>query len=227
MPFSSLHHALETYLPIIIKHPFNQALLHGHLPPSVFNLFIQQDKHYLTQYALALSTIAYRLEPTHQKHAMQFHQFANAIKQSEITMHRHYLISQTHTRFFKPKPTHANSALTAYIHHLHACTQMQPIAVAIAAVLPCFVIYRELGVNMPRHAEHPYYTWIKTYSSPRFLKNTDSMMMVFKAHNHPDLNEEAVKSFTTSIAHELNFWDSVIKTQAQTTHPSLTHGKYG
>ncbi|HEU5281588.1 MAG TPA: hypothetical protein VFU82_06395 [Gammaproteobacteria bacterium] len=211
MPFSRLHNALQSFMPLISTHSFNQGLLKGNLPFSVFNQFLMQDKYYLSHYAKALTNIAHRLHHQHQHDAKAFHTFANSIKKTEINMHHRYLNTHQSTRFFKPIATNINPAINAYIQHLHESTQTKPIPVAIAAMLPCFVIYRELGAIMPNNPEHRFYDWIKTYSSSGFLDNTEKMIAVFNAHDQVDLRDQALESFTASVQHEIKFWDSVIE----------------
>lgn len=205
MPFSRLHNALQSFMPRILAHPFNKALFDGTLSSSVFNHFLIQDQHYLKHYAYALTNIAHRL---HKKHATQFHHIATSIKKTELNMHRHYLHIHQPNYFFKPV---TSPIINAYIQHLHETTQTKPIPVAIAALLPCCVIYRELGVNMPRDPEHRFYNWIKTYSSSSFVENTEKMIRVFNAHCEANQSDEALGSFTASVQYEINFWDSVYK----------------
>lgn len=226
MSFSTLYRALQPYLPHITQHPFNKALLNGSLPSSTFNRFIQQDKYYLTHYKDALTTIAHRLSPTHDNDALKFHAFANAIKNTELRMHRHYLIEGQHTRLFNTPFIEPSTAIASYIQHLSETATSQPIPVAIASVLPCYVIYRELGLNMPYHPEHRYHRWIATYSSPSFLSMTNDMIAIFNAHSHAlDHHDQnaATMSFIQSVQHELHFWDSVTLAHAPSNNQQIVN----
>ena len=225
MPFSHLHHTLQSFMPLISKHPFNKALFNGSLPSSVFNNFLIQDHYYLKHYSNALTTIARRLHQNHENHANQFHHIASSIKKTELNMHRRYLHRPQTTQFFKPAKININPAINTYLQHLHETTQTKPIPVAIAAVLPCFVIYCELGMSMPTHAEHRFYDWIKTYSSPSFLNNAEKMIRIFNEHSTGDNQDQALESFITSVQCEIHFWDSCIKPPCIKMSPTPSEGR--
>lgn len=52
----------------------------------------------------------------------------------------------------------------AYTQYLIATTATAPLEEALAAVLPCFWIYREVGHHVAKHCmqANPYMRWIKT-----------------------------------------------------------------
>lgn len=225
MPFSHLQNALQLWMPRVLNHPFNQKLANGSLPVSVFNAFLKQDKLYLQAYANTLSTIAHRLQNSHPIHASAFDALSQDARNTENHLHQKYLKKTHPSYFFKSPPPSKSSAINTYIQHLHETTQTKPIPIAIAAVLPCFLIYRELGTNMPLDPKHRFYDWIKTYSSSGFLENTEKMITVFNAHHQVNLQNEILENFIKSIQHEINFWDSIIKPPCIKTLPNRCAGR--
>jgi thiaminase/transcriptional activator TenA len=58
----------------------------------------------------------------------------------------------------------------AYTSFLLALAHQEPWEVLVAALLPCFYIYWEVGCRIAREAasDNPYRAWIDTYADPRF-----------------------------------------------------------
>lgn len=208
MLFSDLEKILQQWMPRILNHPFNQGLADGSLSQSLFNAFIEKDKVYLISYANALTTIANRLKESHPLHADKFHEFSKFVIETELDSYREYLTS-SHPCFFKTAPLTQSEAMEAYIQHLQHATTRQSIPVAIAAVLPCVVVYRELGRCIPITPEHRFYRWIETYSEAQFLKMTEWMTGIFNVHSQVSQHDHIETSFVISLQHEINFWDSV------------------
>jgi thiaminase/transcriptional activator TenA len=220
MLFSDLEKILQQWMPRILNHPFNQGLADGSLSRSLFNAFIEKDKIYLISYANALTTIANRLKQNHPFHADKFHEFSKFVRETELDSYREYSTS-SHPRLFKTAPLTQSEAMEAYIHYLHETTTRQSISIAIAAVLPCVVIFRELGRCIPITPEHRFYRWIETYSEAQFLKMTEWMTDIFNEHSQVVQHDHIETSFITSIQHEINFLDSVCNKKH--TLPTPTH----
>lgn len=73
----------------IYDHPFNYQLKAGSLPIKSFQHYIEQDRHYLRKFALALQIASERL--TVQSHKHKFKQFAGDMLETERELHEKYL----------------------------------------------------------------------------------------------------------------------------------------
>ncbi len=149
----------------ILAHPFLAALSEGSLDEGTFSRYLVDDMHYLDGYARALATIAARA-PDHDGIELFAGSAAAAIAAER----------QTHAAFLTPRGIGPDSAeptptCRAYVGSLQVTAAYAPVEIAVAAVLPCFRVYAEVGSALlaDRPADdHPYTAWIHTYGSPEF-----------------------------------------------------------
>ncbi|MFP4134019.1 MAG: TenA family protein [Halothece sp.] len=68
----------------------------------------------------------------------------------------------------------------SYTNFLLATAAFQPSEEAIAALLPCFWIYQEVGLYIAKNAvsNHPYQKWIDLYSGQDFAKAVESAIAI-------------------------------------------------
>ncbi len=158
-------HTLPLYEEIL-AHPFNQELARGTLSQARFHFYLAQDALYLRDFSRALAFIAARSHTS--SHIRHFLQFAQEALVAERELHAHFLGDLC----CDETPSHA---CLAYTHYLIATTATAPLEEAIAAVLPCIWIYREVGraIAAQNRADHPYKLWIDAYSSEEFSRATD------------------------------------------------------
>ncbi len=193
----------------LLRHPFNVQLAAGTLPHAVFLRFVVSDKLYLQGLSRALQMAALGINPI--EHQTVVAGLASKIVRSERDLLEKYVPSTTHALglFALPSP---NPVVQQYVQHLHQCAQHDP-AVAIASVLPCFVLYRELGALMSPvvQADNPYRAWIASYASPSFLQHTASLTQVAEemALLQPNQQQQMIAAFVTSTECERAFLDSV------------------
>ncbi|NKF32133.1 thiamine-phosphate pyrophosphorylase, partial [Pseudomonas sp. BGM005] len=87
----------------------------------------------------------------------------------------------------------------------------------IAAVLPCFWLYTDLGRRLhagefgdyARDPRHPYATWLSTYADPAFEDATDQVITLVAdaaATAVPAARDRMLRAFEVSSAHELAFF---------------------
>jgi thiaminase/transcriptional activator TenA len=168
--------SVQPWFSAITTHPFLCQLADGTLSEHVFLRYLLDDAHYLNGYSSALAALAARAaEP--DARAMLAGSAAGAIR-AERTLHRGFLlprgIDPDSERAAEPSPTCA-----AYTAGLRAAAALEPIGVAMAAVLPCFRVYAEVArwivhttANDSR-SDHPYRAWIATYADPAFAEAVD------------------------------------------------------
>ncbi|MFT0814290.1 thiaminase II [Synechococcus sp. OH20] len=205
-------HLWQTIEPIyqqILDHPFNRELAAGSLSRQRFQFYLQQDALYLTDFARALALIGARSEGAER--VVSFLNFALGAIVAERSLHESYF------RLYdiQPETTYA-PACFAYTRFLLAAAALDPYEVAMAAVLPCFWIYREVGSAIYRTAQpnNPYQQWIDTYAGEEFaqvvqqaLNLTDSLA----AQTTAAMREKMTAAFVAASRLEWLFWDSAYR----------------
>jgi thiaminase/transcriptional activator TenA len=151
----------------ILRHPFLTGLTDGTLPRDAFRFYAVQDALYLREFARALSLAAARA-PEDDWIVMFNEHSAGALKVER----------SLHEGFFKEFGlTPAQVAATplaptnvAYTSYLLAVAYGSPYHEALAALLPCYWIYWEVGKTLERAGSpDPLYArWIATYASAEF-----------------------------------------------------------
>lgn len=194
----------------IIHQPFNEELAQGTLARDRFLYYIQQDALYLLDYGKALALLSARSETP--RRMRDFIQFASGIFTVEKAMHQIYF-----TEYGVQDPIQMKSpACFAYTNFLLATASLCSYEEGVAAVLPCFWVYREVGLWIHRSAKepNPYNRWIETYAGKEFAEATERAIEAL---------DEAVKSasegrrrrmleaFVFSTRLEWLFWDSAYR----------------
>ena len=212
----------------IYTHPFNQQLANGSLSGGLFKLYVEQDSLYLREFATSLTVIANRCSNPIYK--QQFTQLSIDMVASELNWHRKHLDSRAGVGFFSPTVILPKKIpiIAAYTQHLHYTTTTAPLEVAIASCIPCFWIYSELGKQMNSRCQqnNPYYNWISSYSSQRFLSSTQAIVQTLEelAPNlQLPLQEQIISSFYKSAEFELRFFDAALMNKPLLFVPNLNN----
>ena len=181
----------------IIQHPFIEEIKHGTLSRERFLFYLRQDAIYLNQYKTILQGISKKL--TKSRHKTYFLNFIiNTIK-AEKELHHFYKIYSSYDIIEQsPSPI-----CSYYIHYLTKQLTNKPIEVAVASILPCFVIYYQVGNHI--YYDHikennPYQQWINTYSNEEFKISVNQAIFI--------ANDLAKKS---SLTEQLNMTNSFIR----------------
>ncbi|WP_288391727.1 thiaminase II, partial [uncultured Acinetobacter sp.] len=126
----------------ILNLPFNQELVAGTLAPEAFCHYVIQDAHYLLAYGRALAVAAAKAYDADD--VMQFSEAAKIAIVVERSLHNDFM-----TAFDVSKETFESTPLTLACHHytsfLTATAWSESYPVVLAALLPCFWIYAEVG----------------------------------------------------------------------------------
>jgi thiaminase (transcriptional activator TenA) len=147
--------------------PFNVELAAGTLARERFQHYITQDALYLGEFSRSLALAAARAPDTA---ALQsFAQSALGAVAVERALHEQYL------RQFGVDPASLAAAepapdCLAYTSFLVAAAYHEPWEVLVAALLPCFWIYWDVGCAIAAKTapDNPYRAWIETYADPSF-----------------------------------------------------------
>lgn len=146
-----------------------------------------------------------------QKLSIRFLNFSLGALIAERELHASFLPSNYNCERVEPSPS-----CVGYTQYLIATAATMPIEEAVATVLPCFWIYREVGRNVAAHCKHdnPYMRWIETYSSQEFSDGTDQAISILDELAHHCSIEELErmkKAFEYSTLFEWHFWDDAYK----------------
>jgi len=193
----------------ILEHPFNQQLMAGTLDKGVFRFYISQDSLYLHDFGRALAMMAARsLEASKLQ---QFANFAGGAVTVEKALHEEYFQEFGIQEAGEKSPTCLH-----YTSFLLAKTAYEDYATGMAALLPCFWIYREVGnhIYAKASADNPYQAWIDTYAGQEFSDLVDKALVITNEVAE-DANFETRNSmsraFITSTKLEWLFWDSAFR----------------
>ncbi|TFC05389.1 bifunctional hydroxymethylpyrimidine kinase/phosphomethylpyrimidine kinase [Cryobacterium mannosilyticum] len=182
---------------------FIRGLADGSLADDAFSAYIAQDALYLRDYSRALAR-ASQLAPTVAEQAF-WASSAHGCLVEELELHRTWLDGRA-------TDAAPSAVTTAYLNHLLAAAQGGSYPVLVAALLPCFWIYQDVGERLAaaNHAEHPYRTWLDCYAQPDFQAVTlGAIAIVERAAQGATAPERAEmrRSFHASAEHELAFFD--------------------
>jgi thiaminase/transcriptional activator TenA len=187
--------------------PFIQELMEGTLDNEKFIFYIRQDALYLSDYGKLLTAIATRL--TKPEHIEAFIGFAGESMVAENELHKTFLAGSGEV---DKQPSASPSCLlyTSFLlRQLNA-----PVEVMVAAALPCFRIYKEVGeyILTNRSGNHnPYQAWINTYGGEYYEESVKKAIAICDelAESCTEQQQNAMtEAFITCSKLEWMFWDS-------------------
>jgi thiaminase (transcriptional activator TenA) len=190
--------------------PFNTALAEGTLPEDRFKHYIIQDAHYLIAFGRALAVAAAKADDPDG--IVQFSEAAKVAIIVERALHGDYFRT-----FGVTADEFAATPLSPACHHyssfLIATAWAEPYPVVLAALLPCFWVYAEIGRDIHARATspNPYEAWIDTYSGEEFHEAVRSVIATTDraaAKASPDTVQAMHLAFTRATQLEWMFWDS-------------------
>ena len=164
---AELWNSIEATYAAILRHPFLRGLTDGSLPRESFRFYSVQDALYLREFARALSIAAARAPQ--DEWITMFNEHAAGALKVERALHESFF------REFGLSPKEVASTplaptTLAYTSYLLAVAYAAPFHEAIAALLPCYWIYWEVGKELERAGSpDPLYArWIGMYASEEF-----------------------------------------------------------
>lgn len=190
--------------------PFNRELAAGTLPAEVFRGYIIQDAHYLEGFARALALAAAKA-PDGQAVAQLAGSATGAVA-VERGLHAHYMgLFGVSAEAFAA--SEVSAACDHYVSFLLRSAALGDFAEAVAALLPCFWIYRDIGREIAGQSgpENPYAAWIATYAGEAFDDSVARMLaLVDRIGAAADAATQARmhRAFQRACWHEWRFWDS-------------------
>jgi thiaminase (transcriptional activator TenA) len=208
--FSNQSQGQTTRLREVIRElAFNRELAAGTLAPERFRRYIVQDALYLGQFSRALSIAAAKAPDAATVEV--FARSAQATVAVERVLHERYLaefcIDSATLTATEPSPD-----CLAYTSFLLATAYQEPWEVLIAALLPCFRVYWEVGCQIAEEAapDNPYRAWIDTYADPQFGEAVERVTTITdKAAEGVTAVTRArmLAAYIRATQYELLFWD--------------------
>jgi thiaminase/transcriptional activator TenA len=186
---------------------FNRELAAGTLDQARFQFYITQDALYLDQYARILAMAGAR-GPDGATLRL-FGECALEAVAVEQALHSQYLAEfGAQALAAEPSPDCLN-----YTSYLLATAYHDPWEVLMAALLPCFWIYWDVGNAIAREAaaDNKYRAWIDTYSDEGFGNAVRAVIAATDkaADGATDqVRKRMMTAFIRSSQYEYLFWDS-------------------
>ena len=189
--------------------PFNTELTAGTLSAERFRGYIVQDALYLGQYSRVLAIAGAR-----GPDAATLHAFASSALEAvavEQALHEQYL-----ARFGVDPATLATAEPSpdclGYTSFLLATAYHDTWEVAVAALLPCFWIYWDVGSRIAQQAAatNPYRAWIDTYADEAFgeaVRTVIGMTDRAAAATTEAVRARMLNAFVRSSQYEWLFWE--------------------
>ena len=193
----------------ILRHPFVVGLTDGSLPRECFRYYAIQDALYLREFARALSLAAARA--SEDDWIVMFNEHAAGALRVERALHEGFFkefgLSPAEVAATPLAPTNL-----AYTSYLLAVAYGRPFHEALAALLPCYWVYWEVGKALERAASpDPLYArWIATYASGEFGDVVRAVLAVTDAVGErlAAAEREAMRRHVlTTTRYEWMFWD--------------------
>ena len=191
----------------ILNMPFITQLTEGTLPLEQFQFYVLQDSSYLENFGRALALIAARAHDVED--ILTFTRFAEGAIVVENALHESFFKEFNIDKSGPIGPTSHH-----YAHFLKSTAALDQVEVAMAAVLPCFWIYKKVGDEILKNQKtknNPYQKWIDTYAGEEFgilvdqaIKTCDRVAATCTSQQQ----ERMHAAFYTASQLEFMFWDS-------------------
>ncbi|GAB6937667.1 bifunctional hydroxymethylpyrimidine kinase/phosphomethylpyrimidine kinase [Isoptericola variabilis] len=180
---------------------FVRSLGDGTLPADHFRTYLEQDALYLRDYARCLAR-ASELAPTRAEQAF-WAGGAHGALVTELDLHTRWLGGE-------PQGVAASPTTAAYLDHLRAAGD--DYATLVAAVLPCYWIYQDVGERLAARNRpgHPYAAWLGTYADEAFADATREAVAILRravAAADAPTRDRMAAAFRAACEHELAFFD--------------------
>jgi thiaminase (transcriptional activator TenA) len=201
--------AMSPIYEAILRHPFLTGLTDGTLPREAFRFYAVQDALYLREFARALSLAAARAPE--DDWIVMFNEHAAGALKVERALHEGFFkefgLAPGEVAATPLAPTNV-----AYTSYLLAVAYGSPYHEALAALLPCYWIYWEVGKKLEgAGSPDPLFArWIGTYASSEFgdvvravLAATDAVAERLR----PGERAAMLRHVLTTSRYEWMFWD--------------------
>jgi thiaminase/transcriptional activator TenA len=216
MKFSEyLRHKADASWQASFEHPFVTGIQDGTLPLECFKHYVLNDSYYLSIFAKVQALGASRAHDLHTTSRMAAH--AQGTYEAELALHRDFSsrlgITDAEKASFLPAPT-----CYAYTTHLLTVGYTGTLGEIIAAILPCYWLYWEIGQRLQgSKPDQPIYQdWINAYGGEWFgtlvqeqIDRLDALAETASAEE----KQRMERHFLISSQYEYSFWDMAYRLQ--------------
>jgi thiaminase/transcriptional activator TenA len=194
----------------ILAHPFLEGMTDGSLAKETFAFYLVQDAFYLREFARALEVTASKAPRQDWKELLMQH--ARESVEAEMSLNKavleDYGFSKEKQEAMEPAPE-----AFAYMSFLVATAYSRPFEESIAALLPCYWIYWEVGKELlAAGSKDPnYQKWIDNYASEGYGETVEAVMDIAnEAARKADQQtvSKMKEHFRRASRYEWMFWDS-------------------
>ncbi|WP_217915844.1 TenA family protein [Miltoncostaea marina] len=200
----------------ILRHPFITGLSDGTLPRPAFRRFLLQDGLFLRDYARALALAAARAGDSGDVRLLCRH--AAEALDVERELHEH-LTGRLGIGADEIAAAERSPTCLGYGSFLIRACAVGDRAEALAALAPCFLIYRRVGEALAAGGspDPAYAEWIATYDGEAFGAATDELAGAC-ARALVGLGDGALAAAAagarTAARFEWMFWDAALRGEA-------------
>jgi thiaminase/transcriptional activator TenA len=218
----ALWQAIEPIYGSILAHPFVRGLTDGSLPHEAFRFYAVQDALFLRDFARSLSVAAARAP--REEWIIMFNEHAAGALKVERTLHESFFkdfgLSPQAVAATPLAPTNL-----AYTSYLLAIAYGAPFHEGVAALLPCYWIYWEVGKALEKAGSRDplFARWIGTYASEEFgsvvrqvLECVDELAGALREDERLAMR----RHFVTTSRYEWMFWDMGWRREAWPVQPT-------
>lgn len=202
----------ESVIQKIKEHSFIKELMAGTLPKELFYFYINQDTIYLSEYKKILAQIG--IKCSDEIDIQFFLNSATGIINVENALHQDFLKEELTTIISSP-------TCELYISYLSRMAHTKSLEEGLAAVLPCFTIYKQIGdyilTNQTNKNNNPYQDWINTYAGEAFANSVKTAIEITNKYAtiaSPDTVNKMDVAFEKASKLEWMFWDSAYKKES-------------
>ncbi len=189
-------------------HPFVQGLMSGKLEKEVFLRYLEQDSLYLVPYARSLALLASRL--TRPDDIRFFGKSAaDTVDILDWTVSTYEQLSGKTL----PKTIPVNPKVRNYIDWEANTCAFGSTGAAIAAMLPCFWIYEQLGLYIAKNktsGPNPYQIWVDSYGTPEYSQLVRQAVAIADGNADKDEWQLMNDAFMISCQYEKAFFDAAM-----------------
>ncbi|PYI38234.1 bifunctional hydroxymethylpyrimidine kinase/phosphomethylpyrimidine kinase [Arthrobacter psychrolactophilus] len=189
----------------IFELDFIKELAAGTLESKHFAYYLAQDALYLGTYSRVLAR-ASSLAPTEEEQKFWAQGAQNCIE-VEMSLHRDWL-----SQF--PLESPMGPVTKHYLDHLQAVACSGSYGEVVAAVLPCYWLYAEVGRvlhsdYLSYSGKHPYGAWLESYADEDFSRATERAVAIADTaarHGSAPERERMRAAFAHSAQYEVDFF---------------------
>lgn len=190
------------------EHPFVTGVADGSLPLENFKFYVLNDAYYLSVFAKVQALGAAKAPDLYTSSRMAFH--AQGTYNAELSLHENFSvrlgITDEERAAFEPAPS-----AYAYTTHLMTVGHTGTLGEIIAAILPCYWLYWEIGNRLLGSTpdEPIYQDWINAYGGEWFGDLVQEQINRLDALAETATDEEKrrmERHFLLSSHYEWSFW---------------------